>query len=512
MDKLIKDWDSSLHIVDVNKGLQENNNKLLAGMSDIHGMMHTEIGEASDRTANGLHLSESQILKNSFSEYRKGTIDNLKKQNKNSLNLFAKEPQLTKDQEASIELSYIAMQAHNLESKALKLNQTNQDVGTTTIGDVSTDFDGVLYDYASYVDQDDALLSRLNSRKYNSQSAIFQNQSALVGILPASSRGSISQSGEAPAYNLNQFSCGYFGERISIDVEKLMYARNVNQIDGFQSEYSQMRAYAQLILKFTQLMNLIPYKTKVDNGYNYMFSPYSDQGIGFMSYGRPTENIYTFGEPAFVKTASGEFEVNPDSKQFQQLLTWYSNQSNGVMRNLASLTEGLIVNLEGVNALTQQIIDNNNTPEAISFGAGLTYDFSPERLYNSVPWMKNMRIIGTDSMARLGTNDYGAINNVEYYMPTGYMLPVFKEYNGQNINGMFAFMPHERVCWLSNVQGVQSGATPFSDPECVGLRVINSNMDVSSNDPYVSIEIMAKMAFLNYTSAQDYMLKIFKDA
>lgn len=479
-------------------------------MSDIAGIMASEVGQAQERTANGLHLSEKSALENAYKAYRKGVIENLKRENKSTLNYFTQDVQLSNEQEQTIALSYLAQQAYNVQDKEVKLSQSNDDLGTTTIGDISTEFDGRLYDYVSYVDQDDALISRLNSIKYNSQSAIFQNQSALYGILPASVRGAVSQTSYAPAYTLNQFTCGYFGERISLDTEKLMYSRNVNQINGFQAEYSQMRAYAQLVLKFTQLMNLIPYKTKVDNGYNYLFSPYNSGGLGFMSYGRPTDNDYTFTNPAMIKKADGSFVVNTGSTQFQEISSWYTDQSNGIVRNIASLTEGLIVNLQGVNALSQQIYNNNNTPQAISFGAGLTYDFAPERLYNSVPWLKNMRIIGTDSMARLGTNSFGAIDNVEYYMPNGYMLPVFKEYNGQNINGLFAFMPHERVRWLSNVQGIQSGATPFSDPESVGVRVVNS-MDTHANDPYVSIEIMAKMAFLNFVAAQDYRLTIFED-
>ena len=509
MDHNLKfDFDKAITKVDMDREMVSMEAKMMSMASDVVTMLNEQEAKSEGITDSSLLLSEGHDLKAKYIAFRKDCIDNLKKQNLFANRFYGQDKQLTQDEEATIMLSFIAQAATAGESAKLTLS----DEGTTTIGNVSTEFDARLYTMPSFIDQDDVLVSRCNSMFFDSQAAIYQVQSALFGILDNSIRGALAKTTEAPAYTLNQFAAGYFGDRISLDMEKLSIQRNINGIGGNQADYAQARAYAQLLVKMTQLMNLIAYRTKVDNGFEYSFSPYSDAKVGFVPYGRPTENTYTFVEPAFIKNADGSLVINQNSNQFAELSTWYVNQANGIVRNTAPLLDGLAMNLETVNGLAQQIFNNNDTAQAISFGAGLTYDFGPDRLYDSVPWLKGMKILEVDGMARLGTNDFGAINQVQYYLDTAVALPIFKEFEGQNLNGLYSFMPNERSQWLSNMQGVPQGATPYSDPRAVSMRVISSLEDHTANDPYMSIEVTMKMIFLSFFSAMDYKLSLFKDA
>lgn len=477
----------------------------LTEMASTVTMAMSESATLDKTHTRAMQLSEGgSTLMSLFEKYRNDSIASLRQSPEGAmrLSLAGSAPQLTDDEEQSIRLNFLAQ---------MSLSADGQNAGTTRIGDISTEFDATVYEYPAMVEQDTVMMPYLQSRFYNSQEAIYQTQSALVGYLPASMRGAAGQVIDAPAYTLNTFSCGYFAGQVNLDMEKLSISRDIRGINGTQSSYAMERSFAQLVVMLTQLMNSIAYDTRVNNGYTYSFSPYTGQGIGFMSYGRPSENIYSFDEPAMIKEANGSFSVNPASNQFQELMYTMTKEENGIIINTKSLTDGFALNSETKNAFAQQIVSNNNTPQAIAFGAGLRYSIDADDLYASTPWLQSFKFMEVTGRAMVGINDFGAVNNIAYYMPTGYMLPLFREYNGQPMQGMFAFMPNERISWLSNVQGIPNSITPISDPRSVGMRVVTSQ-DTHANDPSYNISFTMKTAYLNMLSATDYMFKCFKDA
>lgn len=499
-NSVITQYNNSVSKMDIEANLKKVEASTLSLSHNIMSNLHDEEAKHKGVSDTSLLLSEGANTLVQFQEFRKSCVEGLKNDPMNRMRagLFGHTPSLSDEEEATIRLNFQSQMT-------LAADSQNSD-GTTSIGQVSTEFDSTVYEYPAMIDQDDVLMKYLQSRYFDSQSAIFQTQSAMVGFLPSSIRGALGKTIEAPAYTLNQFTCGYFGARIGLDMDKLSIQRNINGIGGNQAAYAQARAFAQLAVQTTQLMNIIAYKTKIDNGFTYSFSPFAGQGIGHMAYGRPTENVYGFDAPLFLKdVATGELSINADSTQYQELMTWFVKQDNGVVLNTKSLLEGLCFSSETNNAFAQQLVNNNNTPAALSFGAGLRYDVDPQRMYDSVPWLRGFRFMEVSGVAKTGTNAFGAISEVEYYMPAGYGLPIFREYNGQAMNGMFAFMPNERVSWLSNMQGIPNNMSPMSDPRSVGLRVVTS-LDDHGNDPMWSAEITMKLAYINFLSATDYML------
>jgi hypothetical protein len=397
-----------------------------------------------------------------------------------------------------------------LESSSIKLSQTEV-LGRqgTVIGDMGTGIDFTLYEYPAMIEASSPQLENTMSAYVNGQNGIYQVQEALTGVLGTSARGAISATTDAPTFTANRFAGGYFGGRIALDMFQLALLRNPTAFDGQRDAYAISRSIAKLGVQTAQLMNIIAYRSRVENTFDYAFSPYSSAALGAVAYGRPTENSYALANKIITNNGDGSFSYNPASQALQQLMTLVVNPQNGILVNNKDIIKGLQVNTQTSTYLALQSVDQANTPLYLAWFMANKSENSAQGImssYSAIP-----ELIEVPQLARLGTNLFGAVNDVEYYLPTGYMLPLFDSFNAQPMNGMFTFFYNERVAWLSNMQGLPNNMSPMSDPRAVGLRVVTS-MDTHAEDPSASIEVSLKTLFHNMFAANDYIIDLTSDA
>lgn len=388
--------------------------------------------------------------------------------------------------------------------------------GATIIGDVATSIAGVV-DMPNTMLNDDPLTRSINAEYYDrAQTVYFPYRFAFSGMADATLRGAAPSSRNVPSRAFVQASTGCFGARVTLDVKELMYFRQTGSIEGWYGAEAMARAIALCGFQMTQRQRHMIFRSITDNQYPYYDNPNTPTISSVIGYGRLDANTFVDEEPWAVPSAGTTFKYdpNPAAKPLQWLTQLFTSEKD-IIRNTMPFLRGLIMSPLTASFLTLAAQNAGNAAEAIGFATAMRENgFSPEKVIQiAVPALAGVDIYVCSDFLTLGIDEtYGSVNNVEYYMPDGLIMPLFN-YEDKTGNGTILFTPDERAEFLHGSSVMPSGAMPHTQKGATYVRSISSIQDPTAYSPYSMIEMGARMSFINQIAAgMSYMLKVFDKA